>query len=95
MWNWTRRRNLSKLLWFKIINLSNRILPEGLKTKIIFTKGEYNPFRTLQYIDIFEVETLTDKVDTTGAPIYEMVPLLYAKADKLYELKAELYYINK
>lgn len=75
------------------LTLSNRIIPEGVITKIEFTKGDYDPFRTLQYIDIIDFPTESDE-RVNGAPVIIMKPHLCVKADKINELKAELYYRN-
>ena len=67
--------------WYDLgkLTLSNRVLPEGLDYIIEFTKGDYDPFRTLQYIEL-------DKQEDG----YHLL----VNANRLWELKSELYYRN-
>lgn len=78
------------------LTLSNRILPEGLEYKIEFEKGKYDPYRTLQYI---EIVTIPEEVHVDGEVLGATKIInhyhLYVKADKLNELKSELYFRNK
>lgn len=66
------------------ITVSNRIMPEGFKYRIKVEKGTYNPYRTLEYIDLIPVETKPGELE------YH----LCVKAECLWELKSELYFRN-
>lgn len=91
------KQNLSKEEYYDLgeLTLSNKVLPEGLEYKIEFEKGKYDSFRTLQYIEIINVP---EKILVTGGAIGDYIiknhPHLMVKANRLWEIKSELYYRN-